>query len=527
MSARWDAIVVGGGHNGLVAAAYLARAGQRTLLLEARDEPGGCASIGEIHPGFRGPLLAHDAGPLLPEVVAELDLAAHGLLPLDGEADLVSIAGDGRALELSSDAARTHASLSRISSRDAERFLRFRDLLARAGAVAAPLMRRPPPDVDEPRPGDVWTLTQAGRRLRKLGRRDGATLLRWASMPVGDVATEWFEHGTIQALVATRALVGHFAGPRSPGTAAALLLRAAIDPARAFGPVAWRGGVGGLVDALVAASRAAGATLRAGTPVQGINVRDGRAGGVVLASGETIEARAVLSTVDPKRTLLRLVDPALLDPDLVHRVDRIRMRGALAKVNLAVDGLPAFAVEGWSAPTPPPRFVVAPDLDYVERAFDAAKHGRWPDEPWLEVAIPTLRDPSLAPPGRHVVSVYVQFVPYERQDAAGGDGLWARVFGTLDRCLPGLTGRVLARQIIGPQDLEDRWGLSGGHIFHGEHALDQLYLSRPLLGWARHRTPIPGLYVGGAGTHPGGGITGACARNAARIVLQDLRAAAR
>lgn len=529
MSSRWDVVVIGGGHNGLVAAAYLARAGRRTLLVESREELGGCAASGEIHAGFRGPLLAHEAGPLLPEVVAELDLARHGLQRLDGEAGVVSIDRTGRLLEVSSDALRTHASIARFSARDAERFLRFRDVLTRLGSVAAPLMRRPPPDVDQPRPGDVWTLTRAGRRLRKLGRHDATTLLRWTSMPVGDVATDWFEHETVRALVATHALLGQFAGPRSPGTAAALLLRAAMDPERAFERVAYRGGVAGVVDALAAASRAAGATLRAGAAVQCVRVRDGSADGVVLTSGEEIDAHVVMSTLDPKRTLLGLVDPALLDPDVAHRVDRIRTRGALAKVNLAVDGLPALAAEGWTGASPPSRFIVAPDLDYVERAFDAAKYGEWPAEPWLEVAIPTLRDASLAPPGGHVVSVYVQFVPYRHR---GGDddvdrALCTRVVDILDRHLPGLAGRVLAHQVIGPQDLERGWGLSGGHIFHGEHALDQLYLSRPLLGWARHRTPIPRLYLAGAGTHPGGGITGACARNAARVVLRDLRAAAR
>jgi phytoene dehydrogenase-like protein len=522
MSTRWDAVVIGAGHNGLVAAAYLAKGGLRTLLLERHAHAGGCAATDELISGFSLPVLSHEAGPLLPDVMRDLDLARHGLRQDNGAIGVASVDREGRVLEISADSELTRRSLSVFSSRDAERFPAFIEMMARGGALLAPLMRTAPPDIDRFQPGDVWTLTQAGRQLRKMSRRDAATALRWLSMPIADVVADWFQHERLRALVAARALHGQFAGPHSPMSAAALLMRSAIDPSRA-GPGAVQGGIRSVIDALSAAARAAGATIRFGVDAVQISIRDGKTTGVVLARGEEVEAGVVVSTLDPKRTLLGLVDSLVLGPDFAHRVASIRMRGLVAKVNLALEALPTLVGR---RDAPPQRFLIAPDLDYLERAFDAAKYGSCSPEPWLDVAIPSLSDVTLAPEGRHVMSVYVQCAPYQLRDADWSSErptLAARTLGVLEEHLPGIKARVVGQQVLAPPDLEATWGLTGGHVFQGEHTLDQFHVSRPLLGWARYRTPIPGLYLGGAGTHPGGGVTGACGRAAARAVLQDVR----
>ena len=523
-----DVVVLGGGHNGLVTAGYLARAGYRPVVLERRSVVGGAAVTEEIHPGFRCPTLAHSAGPFLPRIAADLELADHGYQTLTPDVRVLALSPDGPPIPLYDDPRRTAEGLARRSEKDSRRYAEFHESLGRIGRFAAPLLSLTPPPLDgTPDAGEVFRLVKLGRDFRGLPRRDAYRLLRWGPMAVADLASEWFETELLRAVVAARGTFGMFGGPWSAGTGANLLVQAAIEPHSA-GPAAFvRGGPGALTAALADSAKALGAEIRTDAEVVRIDVRDGRATGVVLASGERIGARAVVSNADPKRTFLSLVEPTELDPDFAHRVRSYRSSGAVGKVNLALSSLPTFrGLNGDGGRLLAGRLHIGPEIDYLERAFDAAKYGDFSPKPWCDATIPTLLDASLAPAGSHVMSVTVQYAPEklrgadwsERRDAFGD-----AVVETLAEYAPDLPSRIVARQVVTPRDLEDTYGLTGGHIFHGEQSLDQIFTMRPLLGWARYRTPIAGLYLCGAGTHPGGRITGAPGANAAREVLDDLR----
>jgi phytoene dehydrogenase-like protein len=521
-------VIVGGGHNGLVAAFYLARAGRRPLVLERRDQVGGAAVTDEIVPGFRVPTLAHAFGPLRSDVAADLNLGRLGLEVIEPPVTSISPIGDGRALVLARDAARTARLLAKSSRHDAGRYPLFQRTITQGALLVAELARDVPPAIDRPAPGELWRLLKTGRRFRALGR-DAYQLLRMAPMPVADLAEDWFETDVLRAAVATRGIFGTNLGPRSAGTVTTLLVDAARNPASPGAPCFVRGGIGRLTDCLAAAATAAGAEIRTGVDVARIEVDDAGTRGVVLATGEQIPADVVVSNADPKHTLLGLVDPLRLDPEFLLRIRNVRARGTVAKVNLALDGLPAFVAARHLSDFAPAealagRILIAPGIDYLEQAFDASKYGDLSPRPFLECVVPTLTDPSLAPEGRHVMSIYVQYAPYARRAGSWADArdtLQRTVIGTLAAYAPDLPSLVLAAQTITPEDLERDYGLTGGHIHHGEMALDQLYVMRPLLGWAQHRTPIKGLYLCGAGTHPGGGITGSSGANAARVVLKD------
>jgi phytoene dehydrogenase-like protein len=381
-----------------------------------------------------------------------------------------------------------------------------------------------PPSIDKPGAGDQFQLLKIGGKFRALGRKDAYRLLRWMPMPASDFVREWFESEPLLATIAAGGVLGSFLGVRSAGSAAILLLLAAA----AGQPVApgWSvsGGMGEVSTALADAARAAGAEIRTGAAVRSIAVKDGSATGVVLESGEEIASRMTVSNADPRRTLLGLVDRAHLPPDFVRRLENLRMRGALAKVNFAVSSLPAFAGAGSDPEGALSGCIrLAPSLDVIERAFDAAKYGAIAEEPWIELTVPSLGDPSLAPAGQHVVSAYVQFAPYALRDASWDverDRLGDIAARTISKYAPGFDRSVIAREVIAPPDLERIFGLTGGNIFHGELALDQLFVARPLLGWARHQTPIRNLYLCGSGTHPGTGLDGRAGRLAAREILR-------
>ena len=528
MAERRDAVIVGGGHNGLVAAAYLAKAGLRPLVLERREVVGGAAVTEEVHPGFRSPTLAHSAGPFLPPIARDLALERHGFQVLRPAVRLFAPALDGPPLRLYEEPARTAAELSGICAKDSARYLEFHESLARIGRLLARLLTTTPPSLERPGPADLWKLLSLGRNFRGLPKKDAYRLLRWGPMAVADLASEWFETERLRAIVAARGITGMFAGPRSAGTSANLLLQAAADPHSA-GPASFvKGGPGALAAALASAAGSFGAEIRTGAEVARIMVTGGAATGVLLSSGEEISARTVVSNADPKRTFLGLLDPTHLDPDFLERVRNYRCLGTAAKVNFALAGLPKFAgtEPGDAAASLSGTVHLGPDVDYLERAFDAAKYGDFSPEPYLEVTIPSLLDPDLAPPGRHVLSAYVQYAPYnlKRSDwEKAREPLGDAVTAALARYAPDLPALVLHRQVVTPRDLENVYGLTGGHIFHGEHSLDQLFTMRPILGWARYRTPIRGLYLCGAGTHPGGRVTGAPGRNASREILRDLR----
>jgi phytoene dehydrogenase-like protein len=522
-------VVIGAGVNGLTTAALLAKAGLAPLVLERRETVGGAAVTEEFHPGFKASTVAHTSGPFRESVVTELGLARHGLATIEVEPRVVAPLPDGRSLSLWGDPQRTAASLSSWSAADARAWPEFHGALGRISVVLARVLDTTPPDLDEPRLREAFTFLGIGLRLRRLGRRDGQNLLRWGPMAVADFVQEWFETPLLQAMVAARGIRGAFAGPWSAGTTANLLLDAAASGGNGAGATVFvKGGLGALTGALAAAARSFGATVRTGAAVERIVAREGAVAGVVLAGGEEVEARAVISAVDLPRTFLTLVDPALLDPEDVRSVRNYRIQGMASKVHFALSALPDFpALRGPDQDVPlRGRLHFGPHIDALERAFDAAKYGGPSPRPYLDVTIPSIVDPSLAPAGRHVLSAYVQYTPYRLKSGSWKErrnDVTEAVLSTLEEHAPGFRSLVLGQQVLTPLDLEETYGLTGGHPAHGEHALDQLFVSRPLLGWARYRSPIPGLYLCGASTHPGGGVTGGPGQNAARAILDDLR----
>jgi phytoene dehydrogenase-like protein len=369
-------------------------------------------------------------------------------------------------------------------------------------------------------------MLKTGRALRKLGKKDMYRVLRWGPMAAADLVAEFFETELLRATVAARGIFGTALGPWSAGSSLVLLIRAAGDPNPAGSASMPVGGIGAVTQAMAAAAKEARAEIRCDAEVSEVRVKDGAANGVVLVNGEEIAARAVISNADPRRTLLRLVDPAHLAPDFVMKLQHYRMPGTVAKVNLALSALPKFTALSADGEALHGRLHIGPEIDYLERAFDDSKYGAFSQHPYLEVTIPSLTDPTLAPAGKHVMSIYMQYAPFKLKAGdwkSQRDALGNAVVKTLSEYAPNLACMVENGQIITPQDLEDTYGLTGGHIFHGELALDQFFTTRPLLDWARYRTPIRHLYLCGSGTHPGAGLTGGSGMNAAREILKELK----
>ncbi len=532
MPAAREIIIIGGGHNALVAAFYLARAGRKPLVLERREVVGGAAITEEFYPGFRCPALAHWCGPLRPQIVREMGLDGRDFEMLHPDPVVFAPTPDGRRLLLYSDSARSVEEIAKLSRKDAENYVEFERVLGRMAGVLSRVLSITPPSIDHPSAGDVWNLLKAGRGFRSLGKKGMFRLLRWGPMAVADLVAEWFDTELLRATLAVRGIFGTALGPWSAGSAAVLLLRAAADAHPAGRASFPRGGMGALTQAMANAARRAGAEIRTGAEVAQIAVTDGAAGGVVLANGEEISAKAVISSADPRRTLLGLLDPVHLEPDFVVKMLHYRCPGTTAKVNLALARLPEFRALGDGSSGAlariglAGRILIGPEIDYLERAFDHSKYGDFSRLPYLDIAIPSILDASLAPAGQHVMSIYVQYTPYKLKSGdwpSQRDALGDTVIKTLAAYAPNLPERILHRQVITPLDLEETYGLTGGHIFHGELALDQLFTMRPLLGWARYRTPIKNLYLCGSGTHPGDGLTGASGHNAAREILRNLR----
>ena len=506
---RYDAVIVGAGLNGLVTAAYLARAGRKVLVAERRDVVGGAVTTEEFAPGFRAPAAFASAELFHPAIVRELKLDAHGLelLPARGDAFV-----PGHDVE-------------RPSAADAAALADFQAFLGRLAAALDPLLTRPLPDVKPSGPGDVLELLTLGWRLRRLGKRDLPEALRYLPMPIKDVLDERFESEALKAAIAGPALAGSWLAPRSAGSALMLLLhRPSWVPYLLSPPVFPRGGPGALSEAVAAAARAAGAEIRTGAEVERILIDDdGRAAGVTL-DGADVAARLVASNADPRRTLLELVDPAWLDPEHAAAARNVRARGTVAIVRYALGGLPAFADASDASLSG--RIQIGASLDELERAFDGVKYGELPKRPFLTVTIPSLTDPGLAPAGKHTMHVWAQYAPYrlsagtwdERRDELG-DLVTARI----EEHAPGFSRLVEHRDVRTPLDLERDFGCTGGCLYHAEPALDQMLFMRPMPGWYRYRTPIAGLYLCGPGTHPGVGMTGLSGKNAAAQILQDWR----
>ncbi len=525
MTARFDVAVIGGGVNGLVCATLLARRGLRVTLLERRGRLGGCADTAEIHPGFKAPVVAHTLGPFDPRLVRALKLP---IVLHEPETRVWAPLSDGRSLALFGSAEKTASAINTFSSADAKRYLGFDKALSSIGRLARRLAHATPPDVDSPSARDLFSLGRVALAFRMLGRAGAEDVMRWGPMSVSDFASEWFSSEPLRALVAACGVRGMAAGPRSAGTTANLFLHAGFSGGNPLAStVLVRGGPGALAEALAKAAAEAGVELRKEAAVAAIVTRDGRVSGVRLASGQELTANAVASGADPKSTFRDLVDPALLDPDDRQALAQIRQQGMAAKVHFALAALPAFRSK--SKPEPAQlmgRIHLAPSEEYLERAHDDSKYGRISRAPWVEATLPSLSDDSLCPPGRHVMSAYVQYAPRTLREGSWSserEVLAEAVTRTIEEFAPGFASLVLARHVVTPEDLERDYGIAGGHPNHGEHSLDQLFAMRPIFGWGRYRTRLPGLYLCSAGTHPGGGLTGAPGANAAREIARDLK----
>ncbi len=504
MAETHDVIIVGGGHNGLVAAFYLAKAGFKPLVLERRAQVGGAAITEEFHPGFRCSTLAHNTGPLRADIVRDMQLEQHGLKLTTPDVSTVSLLPDGRALVLYSDAKKAAQEIAQWSQKDAASYADFGTALGKIGKVIGEALLLTPPNIDSPNSGDLWGMLKTGRSIRNLGRKDLYRILRWGPMAAADLVAEFFDTESLRATIAARGIFGTFLGPWSAGSALVLMLRAAADPSPAGTVQFPAGGAGAITLAMAAAT------------------------GVVLASGEEISARAVVSNADPKRTLMRLVDPAHLTPDFVQKIKNYRCMGTVAKINLAISALPEFTAlkTKGNGNLLQGRIQISPEIDYLERAFDESKYGNFSRHPYIEITLPSLSDPSLAPARQHVMSIYMQYAPYKLKDSdweSQRTALGETVVKTIAQYAPNLPRTILRHQIITPKDLEETYGLTGGHIFHGELALDQFFTMRPLLDWARYQTPIERLYLCGSGTHPGTGLTGGSGANAAREIAKALK----
>jgi len=521
-----DVVIIGGGHNGLVTAFYLAKAGYKPLVLERRSQVGGAAVTEEFHPGFRCSVLSHMAGPLRADIVRDMQLERHGLKLIRPDVAVTAFSPEGRVLSLYNDVNKSAQEIAKFSPKDAARYPEFQTSLGKVSKVIAQALAMTPPDIDSPSKGDLWGMLQTGRSIRNLGKKDMYRLLRWGPMAVADLAAEYFDTELLRATVAARGIFGTFLGPWSAGSSLVLLIRAAADEHAAGGATFAQGGTGAITQAMAAAAQQAGAEIRTGAEVIEISVGKGVARAVVLSTGEEIPAKAIISNADPKRTLLKLVDPVHLAPNFVTKLQNYRMPGTVAKLNLALSSLPNFTGLNGNVEALKGRIHIGPEIDYLERAFDESKYGNFSKQPYLEIAIPTLTDPSLAPAGKHVMSIYMQYAPFKLRDSdwetqrvALGD----TVVRVLAQYAPNLPELILRHQIITPLDLEDVYGLTGGHIFHGELALDQFFTMRPLLDWARYSTPIENLYLCGSGTHPGAGLTGGSGANAAREILKHIK----
>jgi phytoene dehydrogenase-like protein len=525
VTAAYDAIVIGGGHNGLVAAAYVARNRRRVLVVERADEVGGIGRTVELAPGFRGPALLHSVGGLRRSVIRDLGLERHGLRLLRPAVPAFGLDPEGGGVALHREPGRTADRLRARSPADAEAFPRFDRRVRAVASFLAYVAAATPPDIEHPSLADALSGLRLGRAFRRLGRRPAREVLRVLPMPAADLVGDMLTDDVLRAVVAARGSALTGMGPWTPGTAAVLLMRSVAGGGAAGQTEYAEGGPGALATALEAAARGFGAEVRTGAEVTAVTSSDRRATGVVLASGEEIEGRAVVSTVDPKRTL-SLVDPMAAGPTLLWRGRNLRAPGAVAKVNLALDELPAFVgVDDLALLSG--RVVVAPSVADLERAADDHKYGRVSEAPFLEVTIPSLTDPTLTPERSHVMSVLFHSAPYRLRDGewdeSAGERIGDLALKTLETYAPGLSDRVVARQVLTPRDLEDRFALTEGCVLHAEPGLDQFFAWRPMLGHARYRFGLPGLYLAGSGAHPGGEITGAPGANAAREILADLR----
>ena len=526
MPQKYDAIIIGGGHNGLTTAAYLARAGRKVLVLERRHVLGGAAVTEEVFPGFKFSVCSYVVSLLRPEIIRELDLARHGLeiLPLDGTFTPML---DGNYLWRTNDHGQTRREIARHSKLDAEAYDEYSQAMVEMGRFVKPIMSMTPPDPTRPGLNGIRDLMGLGNRFRHLSTRDRYNQLQLMTMSAVDFLDQWFETDVLKATMSASGIIGTFLGVRSPGTAYVLLhhYMGEIDGAfRSWGFS--RGGTGMVSESIASAAREAGAEIRTKTSVAKIIVSNGTATGVILENGDYLLADVVASSVDPRLTFMKMTGAEHLPDDFVEDITRYKFRGSSGKVNLALDGLPNFKALPGDGLHLRGAMSISPSIDYMERAYDDAKYGKFSTRPYMDIVIPSLTDPSVAPPGKHVMSCFVQYAPYHLKDGNWDDQKEAfgdAVINTIAEHAPNIKDIILHRQVVTPLDLEREWGLSEGNIFQGELTLEQLFFLRPAPGWASYRTPVRNLYMCGSATHPGGGIMAAPGRNAAMMILNHTR----
>ena len=526
MAEQYDAVIVGGGHNGLVCAGYLAKAGRKVLVLERRYVLGGAAVTEELFPGFKFSVCSYVVSLLRPHIIRELGLAEHGMELIPLECSFLPLP-NGDSLCRWADWHESRREIARFSKRDAETYPEFGVAMTKLSYFAKSLIDSRAPDPASLRPKDLFELLRLGREFKSLGPELMHLNMQLMTMSAVDFLDLWFESGVLKAPMSVSGIIGTFLGVRSPGTAYVLLhhYMGEIDGAfRSWGFS--KGGTGQISLAIASAAKSFGAEIRTEAPVERILVKDGLAKGVVLANGDEISAKTVVSALDPHRTFLKMVGVEHLDPEFTAQIKRYKMRGSSGKVNLAVDRLPQFSSRQDGTAHLRGDIAIAPGIDYLEKAYDDAKYGDFSARPYLNVVIPSLVDPSVAPPGKHIVSCFVQYAPYEIKEGpqhwpqrreAFGDA----VVDTLSEYCPGLKESILFRQVISPWDLEQEFGLTEGNIFHGELSAEQLLFQRPAAGWSRYKTPIRNLWMCASGTHPGGGIMGAPGELAAKTMLES------
>jgi phytoene dehydrogenase-like protein len=527
MNNKFDVVVIGGGHNGLVNAAYLARAGRKVLVLERRHVLGGAAVTEEVFPGFKFSVCSYVVSLLRPEIIRELELPRHGLeiLPLDGTFTPMP---NGDYLWRLNDHGRTRREIARHSKLDAEAYDEYGKAMIEMAHFVKPIMNMTPPDPTTLSLKGWKNLAFLGRRFQKLSDDDKYNQVQLMTMSAVDFLDQWFETDVLKATMSASGIIGTFLGVRSPGTAYVLLhhYMGEIDGAfRSWGFA--RGGTGAISNAIADAAREAGVEIRTEADIAKILVKTGRATGVVLMNGDEILADVVSSSVDPRLTFMKMIGEEHLPDDFCTDLKRYKYRGSSGKVNLALDGLPNFKALPGEGAHLRGAISISPSVDYMERAYDEAKYGRFSRRPYIDMVIPSLTDPSVAPPGKHVMSCFVQYAPYNLKEGNWDekrDEFGDTVIDTIAEHAPNIKELIRDRQVLTPLDLERDFGLSEGNIFQGELTLEQLFFLRPAPGWAQYRTPIKNLYMCGSATHPGGGIMGAPGRNAALQMLRDGRA---